>query len=41
LRERRNIQDMVKTFRILCSNNDGYASGLLETVRTTGARTRL
>jgi len=40
LEKRRNIQDMVETFRILCSNNDGYASGILETVRTTGARTR-
>ncbi len=40
LEKRRRIQDMVETFRILCSKNDGYASGLLETVRTTGARTR-
>jgi hypothetical protein len=40
LEKRRNIQDMVETFRILCSNNDGYASGILEAVRTTGARTR-
>jgi hypothetical protein len=40
LEKRRSIQDMVETFRILCSNNDGYASGILETVRTTGARTR-
>ncbi len=40
LEKRRNIQDMVETFRILCNNNDGYASGILETVRTTGARTR-
>ncbi len=40
LEKRRNIQDMVETFRILCSNKDGYARGILETVRTTGARTR-
>ncbi len=40
LEKRRRIQDMVETFQILCSDNDGYASGLLETVRTTGTRTR-
>lgn len=42
LEKRRRIQDMVETYRILCQANDGYATGMLETVgeRGTGARTR-
>jgi hypothetical protein len=40
LEKRRRIHDMVETYRILCSKNDGYASGLLETGRITGKRTR-
>jgi hypothetical protein len=40
LRIRIRIHPKMSWIRNTGSNNDGYASGLLETVRTTGARTR-
>jgi hypothetical protein len=30
LEKRRRLQDMVETFQILCNNNSGYVSGLLQ-----------